>query len=59
MLLAGTAVIALYFLGMYLALRLGMWIVMSSRFARPFHRGLGRGLNLLTVLKERYERQKP
>jgi hypothetical protein len=53
LLLAGIVVVALWFLSVYTALRVGMWIVLSSPLNRAFHRGIGRGANFLTRLGER------
>jgi hypothetical protein len=60
LLLAGIAAVALYFLVAYVGLRVGVWLVMSSpAVRRVVHRGAGRALNTVTLIKERYEhRQK-
>lgn len=55
--LAGIAVIVLWFLSVYAALRIGMWIVLSSPLNRAFHRGIGRGANALAEINERLEKR--
>ena len=55
--LAGIIVIVLWFLSVYAAIRLGMWIVLSSPLNRAFHRGVGRGANTLAEINERLEKR--
>lgn len=58
LLLAGIVVIALWFLSVYTALRIGAWLVLSSpHLRRAYHRGIGRAMNIVTEIRERHDRR--